>query len=203
MDDYSSVSYAHSEERVFELLASRQLQITVGVVPYTAGGDIGNPFPNAQLPLVSSKVRLLSDALSAGVCDLALHGYTHQSLCGRSTEFAGLPLVVQSEKIRRAQKCLEDLVGVKVRTFVPPWNSYDRYTLRALEGLGFSCISADRKGPWVHASRMSFVPMTCGLRELKMAVSFAKAIEGRPLVVAGFHDYDFVDVEQRGGTLTR
>jgi peptidoglycan/xylan/chitin deacetylase (PgdA/CDA1 family) len=203
MDDYSSVSYRGSEERVFDLLASRRLQVTVAVIPYTGAGDIGNPFPNAQLPLVKDKAHLLREAISARVCDPALHGYTHQSLGGRNTEFVGLPLALQYKKIQRGQQCLEDLSGVSVQTFVPPWNSYDRHTLQAVEDLGFKCISAHRRGPWHRACRIKWVPMTCSLKELSKAVSYAKSLgaEGT-LVVAGFHDYDFLEVEERRGALT-
>jgi hypothetical protein len=91
---------------------------------------------------------------------------------------------------------------MRVRTFVPPWNSYDANTVRALEDLGFGVISADSVHCAHRASSLQFVPATCGLSDVRRAVAAARERqEDEPLIVVLFHQYDFVEADAKRGRL--
>ena len=112
--------------------------------------------------------------------EVALHGFNHQTNrreeAGGNSEFEGLGYDEQYMKISRGKAILENQLGLKITTFVPPWNSYDSTTLRVLEVSGFSTISAGLWGTCEGSSRLSFIPSTCSLsfEALKGAVLAAR-----------------------------
>ena len=199
MDDYASVSCTEVERSVIEAFRQRGLRLTLAVIPFTGAGDIGNPFPNARLKLVSEKIGLLREGINSGIVSVALHGYCHQPVGGRSSEFKGLSLSLQRGKIERGRLALEELTEQAVTIFVPPWNSYDQTTLKALTDLGFCCISAGRGGPVHRDLPVRYLPMTCDLGSVKAAVRRAKSAAKNSIVVCGFHDFEFYEAEQRRG----
>ncbi len=67
----------------------------------------------------------------------------------------------QRELIRWGRKFLEDLFGVAITTFVPPWNAYSPDTLAVLEEEGFRAISAALYGP-ARGGALRYVPGTVG-----------------------------------------
>jgi len=79
---------------------------------------------------------------------LAQHGYRHvyETKSGgmlglkRASEFAGLPYEVQYEKIKNGQEILLRH-GLSVKIFMAPGHTFDKYTLRALRKLGFTCVT--------------------------------------------------------------
>ncbi len=79
---------------------------------------------------------------------LAQHGTTHEynqpggGLLGVGTksEFAGLPLDAQRERLARGQAILKR-EGVWQPCFMAPSHSFDHNTLRALHGLGFEAVT--------------------------------------------------------------
>lgn len=79
---------------------------------------------------------------------LAQHGTTHEYSqpgggllgIGRKSEFAGLPLDVQRERLARGQSILKR-EGVWQPCFMAPSHSFDGNTLRALRELGFEAIT--------------------------------------------------------------
>src|SRR5262249_59548051 len=78
--------------------------------------------------------------LREGLAEVALHGYTHLALAPlrEYQEFSdAMPKETQRALIRRGQQHLEDIFGVKVRLFVPPWNRLADSTASVLreEGL--------------------------------------------------------------------
>lgn len=72
--------------------------------------------------------------------EIALHGYDHVYVTQEAglvplnnfSEFAGVPLGVQKEKIRKGIAIFEK-EGIKTRTWVAPGHSFDNNTLRALK----------------------------------------------------------------------
>ncbi len=74
---------------------------------------------------------------------IALHGLTHESATSsrgiygtvRRSEFAGLPVPIQLEKIERGYRILGDH-GLEADAFVAPWHSLDRGTVKALSAFG-------------------------------------------------------------------
>lgn len=193
-DDYSSRSDPDVERQLFSAFEETGLSCTVGIVPYATPVD-EDPSPQTRTPLTPDKVDVLERALRAGVVDIAQHGWSHQTVLSREqggwTEFAGLGLDVQVERIAEGKRLLEQALGVVVRIFIPPWNSYDSNTCRALEELSFECISAGRYGTISESSHLRFLPSTCSLSDLPRAVQWArKGRAERSVIVALLHPAD-------------
>ena len=203
-DDFSARSSTDLEQHIIRLFAERKLPVTFSVIPFVCSGDIHDPTPQDLIPLSPDKAEILKTAQRQGILDIALHGYSHQT-DGQPpyAEFAHLDYAHQVRKLSEGKKFLEDLLGASVTTFVPPWNKYDLNTLQALETLGFTTLSANRKGPGSLDSGLFFLPATCGLKHLADAISAARASsEKQPVVVVLFHEYDFKEINARRGRFT-
>jgi len=80
--------------------------------------------------------------------EVALHGYRHlldspsAGLLGlhARSEFAGLDLEVQRERLHRGLELLREQ-GVQTDIFMPPAHSFDRVTLRAMASLGMRAVT--------------------------------------------------------------
>ncbi len=79
---------------------------------------------------------------------LAMHGDTHAYTTraaglfplNRQSEFAGLSLAEQTEKIAHGKHCLEEQ-GIHTEIFMAPSHTFDRNTIRALLENGFTAIT--------------------------------------------------------------
>lgn len=98
---------------------------------------------------------------------IAQHGYTHTYVnrnggmlkVNRQSEFAGLPLEEQREKLEKGQQILQKQ-GICAKMFMAPAHTYDKRTLKALKELGFSWVT---DGYTDHAYRrygLIFIPCT-------------------------------------------
>ncbi|HEV8375343.1 MAG TPA: DUF2334 domain-containing protein, partial [Candidatus Polarisedimenticolia bacterium] len=172
-----------------------------------------DPSPQEGSPLPEEKILLLREALGTGGVEVALHGYAHQTrrtklgglvgLAGYHSEFAGADPEAQRRKLEQGRVLLESDLETTVTTFIPPWNNYDASTLKALEASGFRTLSADRRGPAPARSRLSYLPRTCDLDELRSALMQARSRKGEAVVVVTlFHAYDFTEADPEGGTFT-
>lgn len=197
-DDYSSLSHPDADRGVIEVFRKHGLSCTFAVVPaitslypWVEGAD------QHEIPLNAEKMNDLRAAVASGTVDLALHGWRH--LANEFTrhpdpsEFRGLSLDEQVEILKRGRDFLADGVGMAPTLFVPPWNSYDTNTVKALELCGFRGISASRYSPRVDRStRLKFAPMTTELGGLRAAVQAARESgEDGPVVGVMMHPYDF------------
>jgi|Deesub1362A_J573_1020465.scaffolds.fasta_scaffold01563_6 peptidoglycan/xylan/chitin deacetylase (PgdA/CDA1 family) len=205
-DDYSSLSSTEFELKLLSLLKKYNLSFTFGVIPYVCAGDIKNPSPQKLVPLTKEKINILKRALKDGLIEVAQHGYSHQTIStlGNSwTEFSGLEYERQMQKIRRGKNLLERTLDVQVTTFIPPWNSYDLNTIRALERLGFKAISAS-SGISEKSSKLKFIPVTIeDISKLKEAVNSARrSSDPHPLIVVMIHDYNFQKFGEAKGKFT-
>jgi hypothetical protein len=167
------------------------------VIPAVTEGRYHEPGERAVVPLGDDKARFLRDAIDRGVVDVALHGWNHRTRAQRHphSEFAGLSVAEQRERIRRGRTLLHETLGVDTDTgvFVPPWNSYNDATLIALEQEGLTCISANRFGP-VRNGRMVYAPITTDIAGIEEAVERARrSPDPDPIIGVLFHHYDFVE----------
>jgi len=152
------------------------------------------------------KANLFGDAARMGVLEIALHGYSHKTNGLRErgkSEFAGLAYEDQLQKIQEGKKSLEAQLGLTISVFVPPWNSYDGNTLRALEATQFRCLSASRSG-WADSSTaLIFLPCTCPITAVQEAVIAARTAPcHNPVIVVLFHAYDFREHNEKLGVIT-
>jgi peptidoglycan/xylan/chitin deacetylase (PgdA/CDA1 family) len=204
-DDYSALSPTDLERRIVATLADHRLTSTFGVIPYRCAGDAHDARPQRTVPLTRKKAALLRAAIGAGTVEVALHGWSHQTGAeyGAYTEFAGLPPAEQRRRIEEGRDLLRTMLGTKVRTFIPPWNSYDAHTLTIAANLGMKVFSAGLVGPAPGETGLSAVPATCGLATLRDSVAAARhARRSSPVVVVLFHRFDFVEIDRKRGVVS-
>ncbi len=203
-DDFSSSSPTEIEEKVIAAFKKHDAPLTIGAIPFIASQNVLDPSPQPLLPLQEDKAAILRQGHKDGIIDIALHGHTHQSMHpDRRSEFVGLGRAVQLEKLTTARSYLERVVGVPTQVFVPPWNAYDHETLKVLEELGFTTLSADCRGVAPKDSALAFVPATCSLHQLQDAIIIArKSLDPQPVIVVLFHIYDFLEHDALQGRLS-
>jgi peptidoglycan/xylan/chitin deacetylase (PgdA/CDA1 family) len=201
MDDYSETSNTEMELRIIEAFRHHNIPITIAVIPAVVSNGSDREAPLATLG--EKKAAILREGYAAGLIDIALHGYTHQTYSPMvRSEFEGLAYEIQKEKISKGKKLLEEMTGAWVLTFVPPWNSYDDNTLAALASMNFVALSGSLANRSDLHARLSYLPATCELDDVKKAVIAARqSPDQRPCVVALFHIYDFIDVNPESGSV--
>ena len=132
-DDYSGSSSTDIEVKLIDAFLKRGIPCVFGVIPFQCVGDVHDPGQQDVERLTPVKVDILKSAIKAGFLEIALHGYSHQTMREkRYTEFEGLDYNSQVEKIEKGKKYLEETLQIKVDTFIPPWNSYDLNTIMVL-----------------------------------------------------------------------
>lgn len=209
-DDYSSRSDTTPEQRIFRTFEKYHARISVGVVPSICAVSCELPIQQCTVPLTAKKAEILRGAVKAGAAEVVQHGYCHRNL-GRSktnprglyTEFVGRTFADQMKCIADGRREIENAVGVRVGTFIPPWNNYDPNTLRALERLGFTTISAGTNGPATESCKLKFVPKTTEITQVRRAVQSARRMpDSDAVIVVQIHPYDFTEVDKYKGVTT-
>jgi peptidoglycan/xylan/chitin deacetylase (PgdA/CDA1 family) len=203
-DDYAANSATKAELKILETFQGYGFPITFGVIPFKVTGDVEDPSPRELIPLDSVKGEILKAGSEAGILEISMHGYSHQTnSADHLSEFANLAYHEQLRRLAAGRAYLEQLTGAPVKTFLPPWNTYDRHTISALEETGFSILSANKKGLAVEGPALQYMPISCELTELKDAVRAARrSSDDQPLIVALLHDYDFLDINEVTGVIT-
>jgi predicted deacetylase len=194
-DDYCATSDATVDNGLVALFGKHGLCCTFAVIPRVTEGNYRDPQPRPGLDLDSGRRQVLADAVRAGCIDVALHGFEHRSngLGMPHSEFRGVGYAGQSAKISQGKAILEEIIAGPVLSFVPPWNTYDENTLKALHDNGLRCLSANRYGPLVGTiEAMRFLPITVELADLESAVEAArKGGDDDPVIGVLMHPYDF------------
>jgi peptidoglycan/xylan/chitin deacetylase (PgdA/CDA1 family) len=203
-DDYSDQTPTDLETRIIHSFGERHLRVTFATVPFTCTQDV-QALPALEKGLSRAKALILKTALEAGTVDVALHGYCHRSVQppGSESEFQGVDFRTQMQELARGKSYLEEALQVPVNEFIPPWNSYDRNTIKALEQLDFKLLSAEVPGDSPSSSTLMFLPATTGLRQLRRAVATARRspFQGQ-IIVAPFHRFDFLERNPQHGRLS-
>ncbi|NCU33581.1 MAG: DUF2334 domain-containing protein, partial [Candidatus Moranbacteria bacterium] len=172
-DDVCALSDEKHERTVFELFEKYQIPQVVGVIPNVVADphnchcDIFHPLN--QNPAI---VSLLKEYSQKRLIEIAQHGYTHRTNTGhfalypeiteerhfngidrrwlanhaakgKFSEFNGMNPDLVKKDILKGKRCLEDLFGVSVNTFIFPWNSHDATTLKVVKECGFQRVSYD------------------------------------------------------------
>jgi peptidoglycan/xylan/chitin deacetylase (PgdA/CDA1 family) len=203
-DDYSEASPPAVEQALVRALRKHGARMTFGVVPAVTEGSYHTAGDRGVLPLGPEKIAFLREAVTAGLVDVALHGWNHRTIKGASphSEFTGRSLDDQTAAITAGLELLSGALGAVPTVFVPPWNNYDANTLRALERCGIPCVSANRYGPSVPSS-LTFLPITIDFGDLRTALDHARASgDPDPIVGVLLHPYDFEESGDCRATLT-
>jgi peptidoglycan/xylan/chitin deacetylase (PgdA/CDA1 family) len=194
-DDYCATSDATVDNGLIALFGKHGLCCTFAVIPRVTEGNYRDPQPRQSIELDAARKQALANAVRAGSIDVALHGFEHRSngLAMPHSEFRGISYAGQSEKIKHGKAMLEEIIARPVLSFVPPWNTYDESTLKALRDNGLCCLSANRYGPLIGTiETMRFLPITVELPDLESAVDSARASgDSDPVIGVLMHPYDF------------
>ena len=155
-DDTSYFTTPDDLERVYGEISSYG-PVSLAIVPYhRAGRSKGVPekfrMRGTTHPLHDNGglVRYLRDGISKGRFEPMLHGYHHDEPDGRP-EFVNRNDLYQ--RVSSGRKYLEDLLGTRIRVFVPPGNTIKSIGLKAIarEGLHLGGTAGVRAG-WPIAS---------------------------------------------------
>lgn len=199
-DDYSEVSHTEFERTLLALLERYNIPCTFGVVPFAYANE-WDPLPQIENHLSQEKITLLKPFVENGLVEVALHGFHHNTQAKRLNghipgEFFGISLEEQGGMVKRGKDYLEEVFSTPVRTFIPPWNTYDEMTLTALVDLGFTCISTGpRFGPIISDRSLSYIPALCKITNLRSVIEKVQNIKSeKAWIVVWFHEYDFLEV---------
>jgi hypothetical protein len=148
-------------------------------------------------PLTGAKASVLQPLLREGLAEIALHGYCHVTFSAVKgyQEFSDrMPMETQRRLILRGRQHLEDVFGVKVRLYVPPWNVLGSTTATVLMEEGF-CISSNSEYMLdAKVAELAQLPSATGIVETNRALLLARCL-GREYSTVGtmIHDYDFLE----------
>jgi hypothetical protein len=164
-DDTSFFTAPEVLERVYGEM-SRRGPISLAVVPFHragASGGVPHEFRDrwSVHPLHQNKplVEYLRTGVAENRFEIMLHGYHHDEGPGR-LEFVHGPDLTR--RVHDGRRYLEDLLGARIRVFVPPYNAIGRAGLRAVSraGLHLAGTTGVRTG-W---SPMSWSTWACWWR---------------------------------------
>ena len=192
-DDPSALSDVAHERAIAAIFERYRVPQTIGVVPRHAVGSTHDPYGgrDALLEENPEMVAFLRSYVERSGSEIALHGYTHRtSLLSRPGkreyfEFRGQSVEEQAERIRRAADIVERVLGVRPKTFIPPWNRLDSSTLLALRSNGFEIVSA---GPFVPVDEGLFaLGVVCGTDKFPARFEQALQLERRTFLGMIYH----------------
>jgi hypothetical protein len=213
-DDCSMRSPIMSELEILRLFQKHGMRVTFALIPFVCAGNGHETKPQPELPYIQERVFSLSPFLGDSTLELALHGLRHQNVLEGGhpwksdfigvgySEFYGLDPETQKSRIERGADYMENMFGVRPAVFVPPWNSYDTATVRALEDLGFACLSAGARGPAPLSSKLAFLPATCDntVRMREAVVAWREGGCPEALLTVMLHASSFSGTEERRNT---
>ncbi|MBI1178628.1 DUF2334 domain-containing protein [bacterium] len=191
-DDLCAYSDRALEAGLIDLLLRTRIPCTFGVIPFAC--DPASLLADGEvklIPLTREKADLLKPLLAAGLAEVALHGYSHLALApirGHHEFSPRMPKETQRRLIRRGRDHLENLFGLQVRFFVPPWNYISPATIEILheEGLLLSA-GFTNQSPGIPHFPCTVAP-TQTARALRMARRWGAGADGIGTLL---HDYDF------------
>lgn len=194
LDDPSAVSPIEIEKNLINIFSKHNACITFGIIPYVTLGNFRDTTQEGNSLLSDEKIELFKKAAKNNVIDVALHGYQHKTIHdgkGQHSEFCGDALEEQIKKIKKGKEILEKQIDAPIISFIPPWNTYDKNTLKALAQNNIRCISSNRYQV-VSTDQISYLPITIELPNLKHAVETARnSDDENPSIIILMHPYDF------------
>ena len=170
------------QEQLLETFVRHKIPISLAVIPCS---------DDKLFFTEGSYLAQLKGATETGLIEIAQHGLNHRFI-GFGGEFAGISFQRQMDMLSKGKHLLDSLF-MPIITFVPPWNSYDDNTLRALELLGFECMSSCMTiGQPLSSAKLQYYPETIDHpNKLINAIKDNKNRNG--IIILMFHDYDFDD----------
>jgi len=207
-DDPSAISNFDQERKIFQLFESYNIPQTIGVIPYAAK-NYWDSSSSEYVSLLDNKemLGLLKEYKQKKLIEIALHGYLHQTnkfyaySSRKSTyynslsEFRRISYSRQLEKIIKGKDILASYFHDAIDVFIPPFNSYDKTTLKALEETNFSIISASLERNEIQSSENIInISATTDIYRLPESIEFAqdfvKENDASVAIVCLYHSSD-------------
>lgn len=125
---------------VNNIFTEEAVPVTLGVIPFA-----GNHTLTEDPTLVDYLKNLKT--IHPNFFEIALHGYNHQLLSDfyGGSEFGDLEYPTQLGRIYLGKELLKETLDVDPVTFIPPFDTYDNNTARALKELDLKVVSG---GAW-------------------------------------------------------
>ncbi len=139
MDDPQPSWQFDKLERAVNLFIEEKVPVTLGVIPKVMNRSTILKHPSF-VTYIKSLVYLHGDLI-----EIAQHGLTHLALSkiGGASEFAGLPLAKQIKMMEEGKEILSSIdPKIEIKSFIPPFDTFDNNTLEAASELGFIVFSA-------------------------------------------------------------
>lgn len=164
LDDACEYRNRENWERVISLLKSFSVTALIGVIPHCASNEFVGVYPEDEHFWETA----LQWQESGMLC--ALHGFDHVYVTDsgginpiqKRSEFAGLTLQAQKEKIRSGYGILQSH-GIKPIAFFAPSHTFDKNTLQALkEETPIRVISDTLANDIYFADEFYFMPVQSG-----------------------------------------
>ena len=170
-------------EKALKILHSKNIKPLLGVIPDCIDSDLA-------IEEAHDEFWLWVKSLQSDGYTIAMHGYRHVlENTGRGvvtrrfdSEFAGLPLEDQIQKIKEGKNILKKH-GIETDIFFAPAHSYDENTLIALKKCGFKYMS-DGKSSWPY--------MWHGIKCLPARSAGCPTITRDGMYTAVFHAHEWV-----------
>lgn len=186
------------QDSMVELFVKHQIPLCIGIIPFEATHRTQSRLFRSESPAGDSEQHQIKNLIQSGAIEMMMHGFAHtdNNIGGKSkskygkSEFAGDNYESQYQRLKSGKGYLDSLFEKDVEVFSPPWNTYDKNTLRALKNLGFKTISSDIAGKSYGIS-LNYLPFSTedfGIFEkdkIKNLASYSNA----DIVVVMFHSY--------------
>ncbi len=193
IDDYG-IDNTNFYPNLFAIFKHYDVKLVVAVVPFKEENK-------KIIGLKEYERDILVDGLNKGVIEVSLHGYLHKNysknINDQETEFKGISYKTQYYEIKKGLDYLEKELKIKIDNFVPPFNSYDKNTIRVLDTLGFKNISAaiydTPDVPKSYFTRLSFIPFTTTLKNLDYSIKNAQRSDQEVVIVVMMHAPEFIE----------
>lgn len=203
-DDYQ-LSPTKFYDSLFYYFQKNNIPLCLGIIPFDKNGLFHNEMNSEQLNDLSTRIK-------RGELEIALHGYSHtdNELCKGSflvrpvlSEFSRSDYNNQFIRLKKAKNAIDSILNINVNIFIPPFNTYDKNTLKSLDDLKFEIISASINGSSA-SDKIKYIPSTINdLNELPEVIK--RYQNSNVLIVVLMHSYSFKDEtgNEYDGTISR
>jgi peptidoglycan/xylan/chitin deacetylase (PgdA/CDA1 family) len=187
-DDFLLAPSALSDS-LLAIFRKNGVPLCVSIIPFDSSGNLINKID-------SGKISDLILRMNSNELEIALHGYNHENHVKKArfskstySEFATVPYELQYNRLEAGKKAIDSILRTNVRIFVPPFNTYDKNTLIALEKLKFEIISGQRQGT-TEGNSLSYMPAT--IEDFSELPAVLKKYGNKDVtVIVYFHPYSF------------
>lgn len=168
-------------DSLLSVFAKNNIPINLGIIPFDENDNL---ILSDSLQINKLKIGVKNKSI-----DFLLHGFNHQECSKGNSEFKGLRFSEQYERVFWGKHFVDSLFDISIKTFIPPWNTYDSATLKVLDSLEFVCISANKWGD-CSSSKIKYLPYTYeGFYNIGEFIKLNK--DSRAIIVILFHQYSF------------